>query len=839
MRRGYGTAAAPPAPRGLTAHVRQEDERWQQRHPCGRAAAAAAPSESEVSVGSSYLENALRTQLASVDAYQAVIRTRAAELEQSRAGVDGEPLTTALHDQLDASNAYREEISSKLADVSAGRQATRIARRLEAEAREHRRRAEDAHSRARGGLFGGCADGLSAGPALPSANGNGGGLFGGGAPGARGARSEAGSEASEGAARYGLGHRILEDRHARGPLGGEVEAGWGIGNRSIPQQRGPRGGELQAGWGLGNRVLDDRHGSQPLGGEVEAGYGIGNRVLADRHAAGPVGGEVEAGYGIDGRILENEHAAKPLGGEVEAGYGIGNRILADRHVKKPVHKTEVLTGPDAAEAVLRDKIALNYGDLRAAFQSLDRSDNGYISRADFLEAMEHVFFPEGRSREELAAVARRFDLNGDGFISYNEFVAYVEGKDCKRVAQQEPMHSAAECVGDVDMAIQAFKQALDDRFSTLREAFLSMSKERKAALGRDEFYAALRAHDVEGGTEQLEAIRRRFDPSDSGGVTYPDFCRVISRSLQYGKHLDRQMFRDSADVSAASASASAAPRGAANGASAQALSPAKMETLRRNLRGRTGELRDAFDRIDRKGTGCALRADLRSAVENLLRRDGLSREEIAGAVQLLGLVTAGVVSCDEMLSALGGDSDKAAAARSRPGPEEVAGYGIGNRILEDRHVAQPLGGEIEAGYGIGNRILEERHARKLAPRPQPASKADAAEAALREKIRINYGDLRSAFRALDRSDNGYVTRADFMEAMHNVFLPVGFGKDDLLEVAHRFDLNGDGYISFNEFVAYVEGQECSPAVEAAGAEKVHNAVSREARCSSRSRSPPR
>ena len=40
----------------------------------------------------------------------------------------------------------------------------------------------------------------------------------------------------------------------------------------------------------------------------------------------------------------------------------------------------------------------------------------------------------------------------------------------------------------------------------------------------------------------------------------------------------------------------------------------------------------------------------------------------------------------------------------------LPGYGIGTRILPDRHADKPLGGEIEAGYGIGNRMLPDRHA---------------------------------------------------------------------------------------------------------------------------------
>ena len=43
------------------------------------------------------------------------------------------------------------------------------------------------------------------------------------------------------------------------------------------------------------------------------------------------------------------------------------------------------------------------------------------------------------------------------------------------------------------------------------------------------------------------------------------------------------------------------------------------------------------------------------------------------------------------------------------GGEVEAGYGVSNRMIDDRHVHQPLGGEVEAGYGIGNRMIDDRH----------------------------------------------------------------------------------------------------------------------------------
>ena len=43
------------------------------------------------------------------------------------------------------------------------------------------------------------------------------------------------------------------------------------------------------------------------------------------------------------------------------------------------------------------------------------------------------------------------------------------------------------------------------------------------------------------------------------------------------------------------------------------------------------------------------------------------------------------------------------------------GYGVGNRIIEDRFEDRPLGGGVEAGYGIGNRLLGQQPAPPMSP----------------------------------------------------------------------------------------------------------------------------
>ncbi|CAK0862048.1 unnamed protein product, partial [Prorocentrum cordatum] len=87
------------------------------------------------------------------------------------------------------------------------------------------------------------------------------------------------------------------------------------------------------------------------------------------------------------------------------------------------------------------------------------------------------------------------------------------------------------------------------------------------------------------------------------------------------------------------------------------------------------------------------------------------------------------------------------------------------------------------------------------------SAADRAERALRQAAELRFRDLHSMFQVLDRGNNGYVSGAEFVEALsRDILCSFGFSEADLAELAGRFDLNGDGFVSFNEFAHYLEGK---------------------------------
>merc|ERR1712232_1036145 len=234
-----------------------------------------------------------------------------------------------------------------------------------------------------------------------------------------------------------------------------------------------------------------------------------------------------ASNGAGAAVRNGRPNAQSSGGDARSRYGIGNRTLENERSRQPVPRPQPTSVVDQAELILREKLRLNFSDLRSAFRALDRSDNGYVSKADFMEAMAKVFLPSGFSRDDLVELAGRFDLNRDGFISFNEFTAYIDGQDLEKAAELEPVRNTADRVDEVDVALVKFKQSIDKRFTSMKAAFLSMT--RKPSLDRDDFSAALIASNIRLSPECEEELRRRFDEDNSGQITYSSFCKVVSQ----------------------------------------------------------------------------------------------------------------------------------------------------------------------------------------------------------------------------------------------------------------------------------------------------------------------
>jgi calmodulin len=62
-------------------------------------------------------------------------------------------------------------------------------------------------------------------------------------------------------------------------------------------------------------------------------------------------------------------------------------------------------------------------ETREAFDAFDRDGDGLVSIEELLHVMENV--GEKMTHEEAEASLRRADLDGDGRLSYGEFIAFM------------------------------------------------------------------------------------------------------------------------------------------------------------------------------------------------------------------------------------------------------------------------------------------------------------------------------------------------------------------------------------------------------------------------------
>ena len=65
-------------------------------------------------------------------------------------------------------------------------------------------------------------------------------------------------------------------------------------------------------------------------------------------------------------------------------------------------------------------------DLEGFFKRMDKDNNGYLSVNEFRDAVQEMGFQ--LTEQEIITIVRRYDLDGDGSISYPEFCTAVSNQ---------------------------------------------------------------------------------------------------------------------------------------------------------------------------------------------------------------------------------------------------------------------------------------------------------------------------------------------------------------------------------------------------------------------------
>merc|ERR1711871_1566244 len=94
------------------------------------------------------------------------------------------------------------------------------------------------------------------------------------------------------------------------------------------------------------------------------------------------------------------------------------------------HKQRGLTA-DEADAILKKKMAEQFGQCAKAFRSFDYDHSGSVERPEFKQLLER--FCIYMSDREFEKLFRRFDPDDSGELEYEEFIKYfgiaISGKE--------------------------------------------------------------------------------------------------------------------------------------------------------------------------------------------------------------------------------------------------------------------------------------------------------------------------------------------------------------------------------------------------------------------------
>ncbi|KAL5983903.1 hypothetical protein ACLOJK_018001 [Asimina triloba] len=138
-------------------------------------------------------------------------------------------------------------------------------------------------------------------------------------------------------------------------------------------------------------------------------------------------------------------------------------------------------------------------DLRQVFDRYDTNRDGRISSSE-LQAMLRCLGSPG-SDAEVAAMMQAADLDGDGFISVEEFLS---------VNTMET--DSSKCIED------------------LRNAFTVFDKDKNGLISAEELHSVLRAMGEKTSLAECRSMIKGIDRNGDGAVSFDEFMQMMTRS---------------------------------------------------------------------------------------------------------------------------------------------------------------------------------------------------------------------------------------------------------------------------------------------------------------------
>jgi Ca2+-binding EF-hand superfamily protein len=467
--------------------------------------------------------------------------------------------------------------------------------------------------------------------------------------------------------------------------------------------------------------------------------------------------------------------------------GIDGRTK-DELIKREVRKEEAQRAEARKRKRVRSTVELmelvtqilgKFDSPEALFVTeFDRDGDGFVSSDELRKALHKMGLTV--TNEECFKIMKKIDSNGDGEISYQEFVEFLDPRE--RKAREERME-----IEQFEKLVSKVRRLLKRR-ANVSHVFDELDSDGSGELDEKEFLEALCLLHLDLTRQEAYQLYQRFDTDGDGKISYKEFVDFVQGNQHVKPNLDADD-EHSTDIEG------------------EFGEEDSMAELTRKLRGilknrKRGDIDRVFDEFDENGDGVLSRSEFGRA---LVKLDlDVTKSETSQLMRRFDRDEKGVVSVKDFIAFVleegGEEDDMAELTRKLRGILKNRKRGDIDRVFDEFD---------ENGDGVLSRSEFGRALRKL-------------------DLDVTKSETSQLMRRFDRDDKGVVSVKDFM-----VFVlgpDAGKGGDDssvasseaipltIIELTRKlrgilknrkrgdidrvfdeFDENGDGVLSQSEF----------------------------------------
>ena len=340
------------------------------------------------------------------------------------------------------------------------------------------------------------------------------------------------------------------------------------------------------------------------------------------------------------KLTDKDNDGKISINEVRMEYNKANMKL---HIARNIDITKLRQrkkGPVVDKIVKQiRKVYKDKSSLLNVFRAADEDHNGYVNEVE----MQHVLNGLGleTSLKECGELCDYFDVDEDGKIEYDEFIAFIssqnsnilneihnqeheakgipEGmKELHRIKQRlldrnESLAGPVEKTVGVDAVAKIIREKYGRR-NSLRKVFRDWDFDKDGMVSKDEMHEILHHMDVKMLDNDFEALYKKFDENGEDGVSYSEFIDfVFPAHPEKDEHIKLQQEQERMRLEAEKI------RNVTPGTLEEAMLIEKIKkgVFERLSRKGKGTLSDAFRKFDVDHDGQVTYDEFRNGMKNL------------------------------------------------------------------------------------------------------------------------------------------------------------------------------------------------------------------------------